>query len=241
MNEGHFDELAKGFATNQLSRGRMLRMLVALTLGTVFGGGSLLVDSDEAAARRRCRPRCGPCERCVNGRCRSRRCTGCTSCDPGEDACIVPKPRPECPACREPICVGNDYVCSAEAAGTSCSPCGLCDGAGGCQQNVMCTGNTTCCPSINGGKEDCCTPDETCCNGTCCEPHQLCQNGQCMSVCEQGSKACRLPDGHSFCCPSHATCAPIGGSNPFCCTPNQDPKEHCEPIGFKPRVCCKYD
>ncbi len=63
MNEGRFDELAKGLATNRFSRGQVLKGFAAALLGSVAGG--LLGGTREAEAKKKKRvlrcPSCGTC------------------------------------------------------------------------------------------------------------------------------------------------------------------------------------
>jgi hypothetical protein len=78
MDGQRFDAFVKGLAA-AANRRRVVRALGGLTLGALFGGAA--VEQAEAV----CRPACGKCQTCVNGRCK-RQPDG-TACSGGRKIC----------------------------------------------------------------------------------------------------------------------------------------------------------
>ena len=167
MDADHFDALSRSLTTT-----RSRRSLARLLSGLILGGVLSALGATEALAR--CRPRCGPCKRCQNGRCR-RKAEGAT-CGQGR-VCLAGICT--CPSGTEPC--GNACVatCGPDEARnpTNCTCCLTngrpCD-ARPCCGDCETTDQAELCFALRDG--DLCSFDAQCESGDCffgsCSPGQ---------------------------------------------------------------------
>jgi hypothetical protein len=207
-----FDDLARGLATNQHSRGQVLRML-----GGALVGGALASVPGMAWAKPKPRNKCnnnGQCpegQECCHGSCTTigtpQNCFGCDDvCDAPGVACCPNVPGTNlfftcqslndikhCGACNNP-CTGADAACcNRTCLNTSSDPnnCGCCD--------------CPCLPTeICQGKLCVCREGLTLCEGVCRNFDTDVHNcGSCGNACSGGKTCqegiCACPSGQTEC------------------------------------------
>jgi hypothetical protein len=170
VGQERFDELAKGLATNRLSRGKALRVL-----GSALVGGALASVPGMAWAKTKpgkCKTigQCPEGQDCCDGICTPigtpQNCFGCDNvCDAPGVACC-------------PLVPGSNlfFACVSLNDITHCGACNnKCTGAGAACCNQVCR-NTNSDPINCGGC------------GKACPRTQICQGGQC--VCPEGLTLC---------------------------------------------------
>ena len=191
MNQGRFDELAKGLATGTLSRGKAIRWMGGALLGAA------LTSVPGVAWANDCRRLGRECRR--DSQCCSRNCirrgddkvcgcpTGQTRCN---DRCVnLKRNERHCGTCFNRCAEGDECVD------------GMCQGGG-------CPSGTTLCGT------ECCQTGATCVNGTCCRNAQVCGTGTTLTCCAEGKECVNGVCGEP-------TCKPLGGSCIFdreCCS-----------------------
>ena len=170
MDDPRFDAFTKAFTTTR-SRRSLSRLLGGISVGGVLStlGGT--------AALARCRPRCGPCKRCRNGRCRRKpdgtACGDGLTCSGGVCA-------------KEPDCLGSS---SLDPCGFDLPPC-CSDDCSFLAQHCECSGvgqpchqTTDCCfaacigfycDGCRGEGQPCAEDGGGCCFGLSCRGG-LCQ------------------------------------------------------------------
>lgn len=175
MDQNRFDAL-----TRSLIAAASRRTILGITLGGVLG---LLGPGRDAAAakKRRCRPKCGVCQRCQKGKCHQTK-SGKKRCKRGK--C---QPRADGTECGGPClaCLGG--VCTAKTgtacgAGTECLSNGSC--ARTCTVDAECGPGCFCSSNSLDGQRHCIPPTYSCDLGSCttaadCAPGQHCQFSDC--------------------------------------------------------------
>ena len=189
MDETGFDALSRRVGLAH-SRRAVARFLTASLAGSLVLGG---VES--ASARRRCRPRCGECERCRRGRCKPvtdyRACTGGGTCTRGF-------------CCIGSVCnIGdsNEYCCIGGTCLPTATHSTLCCGPVMCEAGDM----VECCPPGPGWQ---CCPEGSIfhCVG---EDAVCCPVGSAHGSCPADHTCCVEGSGED-CCPEGKTCSPAG-------------------------------
>jgi hypothetical protein len=165
--ESSFDELAKGLASGEVSRGQAIRLM-----GAALVGGTLASVPGIAWATPRPKPngrRCKTNSQCQSGNCNDRVCVGCpsgtTECDrtvgegPPGPQCV-----PDCPP--EQVLNTARCQCVVPTGGTNLT-C-IC---GDFSERLVCSAGSTCpddrtsiCRDVCGGEpvNTPCTPDDIC-------------------------------------------------------------------------------
>lgn len=203
-----FDELAKGLATNRLSRGQVLKTIAATLLMGIFPafGG----ESAEAAGCRAVGKKCSRANQCCTGICSKGgkcACKNTGSCKSGKVCCTGTCKNGKC-VCKKP-----NETCTHERE---------CCGLGSCVN-----GRCECDPSVS-------TP----CASACCNPLiQECCNGKCVNKCPAGERLnsdclcqkCKL-EGQSClsddeCCATGALSICTSTSGGICIDCSQQPNE----------------
>jgi len=192
MDDTRFDVLSRGVGSAH-SRRTVTRLLAASLVGALGLGG---VGSVTAGHRKRCRPRCGECERCRRGKCKPvtdyRSCSGGGTCAGGS-------------CCTGSICnfqAYNEYCCT----GGTCLPTA--------EHGTLCCGPVTCDP---GSMVECCPPgpDWQCCpEGSIAEcigaGSVCCPVGSIDYVCPPELPVCCAVGSGESCCAEGKTCSPSG-------------------------------
>jgi Stigma-specific protein, Stig1 len=232
--ERSFDELAKGLASGEVSRGKALRLM-----GAALVGGALVAIPGVAFART---PRTPPTGKggCPQGRtlCRGK-CydlqTSSENCGQCGNVCSAGQvcQGGTCLGARGALCSSNSQCASGLycSTGGTCEPCGpttcatgCCDANGVCQpgtSNTACGGggfpcrvcNTTRDVCAAGGCEPLCGP-ATCPNGCCETSTNTCLPGNIDAACGYGGEVCFQCDttSGSFC----TTSTTAAGTTRFC-------------------------
>jgi hypothetical protein len=221
VNQERFDNLTRALATTRLSRARMLKMLVATTLGTALGG-SLLVENAEAKDKPKghCKPkgaRCRNDDQCCSGLC-------------GDPVIILDNPVVYgkcCPECDSDQCLHCDTtyshftyiqcidVCEDSDAVADCK-CLKCDGQGNCIPKC-----NECQDCVGTGFFDCrCEDKHTCWPGESMNPKNNCE--------------CECPQGQTLC---------FDETNLRACVDTNSNPQHCGDCGWDcsfqaPRTAC---
>jgi hypothetical protein len=222
VNDHCLDTLARALAG--FSRRGLLAGAGALGAGLLFGGvPESVLGKKKRKKRKRCAPRCGPCAKCVGGRCKA------------------VANRTPCGRCRE--CIGGACVdlLDGTICGTSCERC-----RGGACENVAddaaCDGDGKCFAGVCNARPECagvggsCSFDEDCCGGNCnasfkcfglpsmpdgaeCQVNDDCVSGRCRGYRCTGAGLCRsktidfCADGTSW-GDAEETCPCLLGDNP---------------------------
>jgi hypothetical protein len=261
VGQERFDELARGLATNRLSRGRVLRVL-----GSALVGGALASVPGmawTATNPKRCNPGdegklcAGNCGVCFQGRCEptqqlcgeglgvpgkpKRQLTDpnhCTYCDPKTLNCTPPTKCAPCEVCFTNVGCrrSDDFYCSY--VGNPQAPSGYtrtCDPATGL---CSCDPDTEVpCKNICVAK---CIPPEKLNENTClceglCTFDEECDTGKC-EICDEGFCTPGCPPeeccGARCGCSSPLTCCPAGpGGEQFRCVNLQTAHNDCGSCG----------
>jgi hypothetical protein len=149
MDVHRFDTLVRTFST-QGSRRRLFGLLGSTALGGVLAT-SIADDAD--AKKKKCKKKCGECQRCKKGKCKPK--ANGILCSTGfcqDGTCIGEGNCPPAQVCElSEICCPEPVVTSGNTE--VCDPTGnLCG----------CTGGTTFCVFGGGEFGDCCEAGETC-------------------------------------------------------------------------------
>ena len=175
MDQDRFDTLARS-----LSNAAPRRVILGFTLGGVLGLSGLGRDA-AAVKKRRCRPKCGVCERCQKGKCRTtkhgaKRCRK-GRCQPRADGTDCGGP---CLACLGGVCTAK--TADACGAGSECLANGSC--ARTCTVDAECGPGCVCSSNSLDGQRHCISTPYTCDLGSCttaadCDRGQHCQFSDC--------------------------------------------------------------
>ncbi len=214
MDADRFDFLSRSLSVAGSRRGALIATLVG-SLGLLS-----LTHPDDAVAGRKCKPRCGACQKCKKRKCHQT--------DHGK-VCKKGKCKPQANgtpcgggACQSGACVGAPAprFCPPPAR----DPAESCDPA-----NNLCCGGRECFP-VSGVPEPVCagSTGEPCLTGqtpsddSCVFPNDMCPRGTC----------CRRP---GFPMGTAGTC-PADGRNALCCTGLCSPERQqcCAPAGQNP-------
>jgi len=179
--DGHrFDDFIRSLTTRSARRG---------LLAALIGGILALSATGEAAAgkrkrKRKCKPTCGPCERCQKGKCR--------------------KSKDGRKRCKRGKCVANVNLMTDPR---NCGACGK-----RCQLNAICRNGV--CTCVNGACPDpgasCCPASASpltcmCSSGAFQVPATPTPDCQPVASCPPGTTPCVGPSCQA-CCPTGATC-----------------------------------
>jgi hypothetical protein len=255
MSQERFDELTRALATERVSRGRMLKMAAAATLGSFLGVGGILGSAEDAAAA--CRPggtRCTKGKQCCSGTCaQNGTCcpicdaSACQQCDETDGTCFdICADSTECLRCNNsgsciPRCGDPCFPCNSvtkDCERRRCpEPCHACVSSTGgtCEDYCsspceICQEDGITCLDIPGGT----VCGETCCGSclTCEDPSTgKCRDCNACETCDAGS-CVPIPDSAAklcgeACCGSCQTCEDSSTSTCRNCDPNPRRCEIC--------------
>ena len=143
-----FDELARALANGSLSRGKALRLMGGLLVGSALGSlpGVAWADDDRCSEGQ---TRCG--DRCVNLQRNERHCGRCFNrCDEGEE-------------CVDGVCGGGEPTCTPSSCPSKCACKDLVTGGQACVDPVgepvstceQCPTATFCVATLDPGTFEC--------------------------------------------------------------------------------------
>ena len=186
--ESSFDELARGLASGNLTRGKALRLMGAALVGGAlasFPGTAWAAKGGGGGGKSSCAKYCNtlyPGDTAAQETCTSQGAKGTGPCF----ACGGPgKPAPTCTT-NETL---NTTTCQCEAVTSSCIPFTSCGGAdcgrGTCLANASGTGST--CAQLFAGVGGCVPAGSGC---EACPPSQVCVV---VPTCEGSELGCAVP------------------------------------------------
>jgi hypothetical protein len=185
FDQKRFDELAKGLATNRLSRGQVIKsfaagMLLAGPLGALWHSPASAQQTGTCSVASRC-PKKEYCSA-------DQKSCACLESTEGDIRCAAILPsscsiRRQCQSSADCADLGEGYFCSTP--NTGCCEVSLCIAPcteAPCPPERVC--GTECCPEgqvcINGVCSEC--PPERVCGAECCAEGQSCIYGVCSEV-----------------------------------------------------------